>query len=285
MIINGISNDALEEMDAVAKALKKKGAEKDLEALVKKSDFVVLDKKGTPVLDAEKLQSQYTRELHPYLKTFTKLLEGTIDEMGGNDAKEEEYDPASDAASEKYINALNKGLTLGVLIQQLESACKARKAAATRMKDDKAKAKAQEAPKPPPDDEWLDLIAGVEQDFAAYERQLTRINKWLKARKPDLKQQKAPQKESPEQKQKREALNALAEAVEKVPKRVEAVGTGLADIGKHRDVLLKLLREGRRRFDPNKWSPLPDPADALDKLGTQLKQAEDRFATVKKHFK
>jgi hypothetical protein len=226
----------------------------------------------------KKVQPQITKELIPYRKNLTKLLEGTVDELCGNEAGDEGYDPKDDKATPKYLHALEKVEEVNGVFQRL----------GTALAEGLEEAKSLTGPKAHPavrgakDTPWLALLDHVEKAQKDFGDEIKTIQKWMKAKSPGLSAQKAPSKESREQKDRREALNELVELLGKLPKRLDEIEGAITQATTACTTLVAMLRTGRATFRVAQWPAVPDVSTAWGKLDTQLKAINKQIKAIEK---
>jgi hypothetical protein len=239
-----------------------------------------ISSKGTIMPSVLKpVQAQITKELIPYRKSLTKLLEGTIDELGGNDGGDAGSDPMDDKATTKFLRTLEKVEDVNRVFRGLDNALAASLDAAKALTGPKAPPLPEKGVKDPP---WIALVEQVEKAQKEFGDEIKPIQKWMKAKPPGLQKQKPAQKESREQKDRREALNELVELLEKIPKRLDEIAGVITDATAACVALVGALRSGRADFRPSQWPAVPDISSGWSKLETQIEAINKQVKAVEK---
>ncbi|MBC4013749.1 hypothetical protein [Siccirubricoccus deserti] len=239
-----------------------------------------ISSKGTVTPSALKpVQAQITKELIPYRKSLTKLLEGTIDELAGNEAAEEAYNPKDDKATPKFLGTLTKIGEVNAVFRDLGTALAAGLDQARTLTGPKAPPLPAKGAKDPP---WIALIEEVEKAQKAFGDGIKDVQRSMKAKPPNLQAQKAASKESREQKERREAMNELVELLGKIPKRLDEIAGIIADATTACGSLLGALRAGRADFRLSQWPSVPDISPSWTKLETLIKTINKQIKAVEK---
>jgi hypothetical protein len=225
------------------------------------------------------VQAQITKELIPYRKSLTKLLEGTIDELGGNEAAEAAYDPKDDKNTPKFLRTLEKVEDVNRVFRGLDKALSACLEEAKSLTGPKAPPLPEKGVKEPL---WIDLLEQVEKAQKDFGDDIKTVQKWMKAKPPNLQAQKAAQKESREQKERREATNELAELLGKIPKRLDEIAGFITDATTACGTLVVALRGGRADFRPSQWPTVPDISPSWSKLETLIEAINKQVKAVEK---
>ncbi|MCO6417940.1 hypothetical protein JYK14_17480 [Siccirubricoccus sp. KC 17139] len=210
-------------------------------------------------------QAQLNKELAPYKKSLTKLMDATIDELCGADQQAPEgYDPKDDKATPKFLATMEKIRAILKVFQGLDQGLRDLKPAAESLTGPKA------PPLPPKggkDEAWIiKVVDPAEKLVGTFQGELKNIQKWMKARPPSLQAQKPATKESPAQKAMREAMNDLVECFGKYPKRIDEISTEISETNTLLNGWLTLVRAGRADFRLAKWPSGPDIAPSWNKL-------------------
>src|SRR4051794_37113131 len=68
----------------------------------------ITSKGNVPPSVLKPAQAQINKELTPFKKSLAKLVDGIIDELGGNEVPETGYDPKDDKLTGKYLDSMQE---------------------------------------------------------------------------------------------------------------------------------------------------------------------------------
>lgn len=245
-----------------------------VEGVLKENRIDPKDRKPDGAL-VSKTQKQLDKELAPISRTLTKLLEATIDELGGNEP-DDKFDPEGDGTVKKYLETLAKVEDVCDVFADLEKAREALIDQATELH----KARQDSGIADRNDKEWLKLITSVEEGFSAFEKALQPVQKRMKAKAPPIQAPKKGAKESAEDTKQREALTELVELLGKTPKRLDAISAVIAQAGQAKVRMVNLLKLGRDNFSASDCPEVPDVDADWDALNKHLAAIEKAAKAV-----
>ncbi|WP_149536274.1 hypothetical protein [Siccirubricoccus phaeus] len=240
----------------------------------------ITSKNNVPPSALKPAQTQINKELAPYKRTLTKLLDATIDDLCGTDQQQPEtFDPKG-GGTKKFLDTMAKIKAILKVFQELDRGLLDLKLEADSLAGPKAPKLPEKGGK---DEVWTIKVQDpAEKLIATFTGDLKNIQKWMKARPPSLHPPKAATKESPSQKAMREALNKLADCFGKYPKRIDEISGVISETQALLNGWIALVRAGRADFRLAKWPNAPEIEPAWGKLEALGKETQGLINEIEK---